>query len=81
QTYTAKTPHHDHTQHCVIGHQHLPDPDQQLPGDDWRARAAIVLSTGKRPCSGAIMGLRVSKVIGVFGWVMAAALAMGAGTS
>ena len=36
---------------------------------------------GMRPCSGAIMVLLFSKVIGVFGWGMAAALAMAAGTS
>jgi ABC-type nickel/cobalt efflux system permease component RcnA len=41
----------------------------------------IVLSMGMRPCSGAIMVLLFSKVIGVFGWGMAAALAMAAGTS
>jgi hypothetical protein len=36
---------------------------------------------GMRPCSGAIMVLLFSKVIGVFSWGMAAALAMAAGTS
>ncbi len=50
-------------------------------GDDWRARLAIVLSMGMRPCSGAIMVLLFSKVIGVFAWGMASALAMAAGTS
>jgi hypothetical protein len=41
----------------------------------------IVLSMGMRPCSGAIMVLLFSKVIGVFGWGMISALAMAAGTS
>ena len=36
---------------------------------------------GMRPCSGAIMVLLFSKVIGVFAWGMASALAMAAGTS
>ncbi|VEC01848.1 putative transmembrane protein [Klebsiella pneumoniae] len=77
-TFTAFTPHHVHNEHCGCGHQHLPAPEQLQAGDDWRARAAIVLSMGMRPCSGAIMVLLFSKVIGVFGWGMAAALAMAA---
>ncbi len=80
-TFTAFTPHHVHNEHCGCGHQHLPAPEQLQAGDDWRARAAIVLSMGMRTCSGAIMVLLFSKVIGVFGWGMAAALAMAAGTS
>ncbi len=67
-TFTAFTPHHVHNEHCGCGHQHLPAPEQLQAGDDWRARAAIVLSMGMRPCSGAIMVLLFSKVIGVFGW-------------
>ncbi len=46
------TPHHVHNEHCGCGHQHLPAPEQLQAGDDWRARAAIVLSMGMRPCSG-----------------------------
>ncbi|MEX0563304.1 ABC-type nickel/cobalt efflux system permease component RcnA [Raoultella ornithinolytica] len=80
-TFTTFTPHHVHHAHCGCGHQHMPAPEQLQSGDDWRARLAIVLSMGMRPCSGAIMVLLFSKVIGVFGWGMAAALAMAAGTS
>ncbi|MGU9861226.1 nickel/cobalt transporter [Klebsiella quasipneumoniae] len=80
-TFTAFTPHHAHNEHCGCGHQHLPAPEQLQAGDDWRARTVIVLSMGMRPCSGAIMVLLFSKVIGVFNWGMAAALAMAAGTS
>lgn len=79
--FTAFTPHHVHDAHCGCGHQHMPAPEQLQSGDDWRARLAIVLSMGMRPCSGAIMVLLFSKVIGVFSWGMAAALAMAAGTS
>ncbi|MDO2442077.1 nickel/cobalt transporter [Enterobacter nematophilus] len=75
------TPHHVHDEHCGCGHQHLPTQDQLQSGDDWRARLMIVLSMGMRPCSGAIMVLLFSKVIGVFGWGMLSALAMAAGTS
>ncbi|HCB1497991.1 ABC-type nickel/cobalt efflux system permease component RcnA [Klebsiella oxytoca] len=79
--FTAFTPHHVHDANCGCGHQHMPGPEQLQSGDDWRARLVIVLSMGMRPCSGAIMVLLFSKVIGVFSWGMAAAMAMAAGTS
>lgn len=80
-TFTAFTPHHVHHEHCGCGHQHLPTPEQLQQGDDWRARLVIVLSMGMRPCSGAIMVLLFSKVVGVFSWGVASAMAMAAGTS
>lgn len=79
--FKAFTPYHVHDAHCGCGHQHLPTQEQLQSGDDWRARTMIVLSMGMRPCSGAIMVLLFSKVIGVFGWGMLSALAMAAGTS
>ena len=80
-TFKTFTPHHVHHEHCGCGHQHLPTPEQLQQGDDWRARLVIILSMGMRPCSGAIMVLLFSKVIGVFGWGVASAMAMAAGTS
>ena len=80
-TFKTFTPHHVHDEHCGCGHQHLPTQEQLQNGDDWRARLMIVLSMGMRPCSGAIMVLLFSKVIGVFGWGMLSAMAMAAGTS
>ncbi|EKS6732733.1 nickel/cobalt transporter [Enterobacter asburiae] len=80
-TFKSFTPHHVHDENCGCGHQHLPTQEQLQNGDDWRARLMIVLSMGMRPCSGAIMVLLFSKVIGVFGWGMLSALAMAAGTS
>jgi len=79
--FKAFTPHHVHDAHCGCGHQHLPTQDQLQSGDDWRARVVIILSMGMRPCSGAIMVLLFSKVIGVFSWGVISALAMAAGTS
>lgn len=79
--FNTFTPHHVHSEHCGCGHQHLPTQQQLAQGDDWRARLMIILSMGMRPCSGAIMVLLFSKVIGVFGWGIASALAMAAGTS
>ncbi|WLI75929.1 nickel/cobalt transporter [Kosakonia sp. H02] len=79
--FRAFTPHHVHHDGCGCGHQHLPTQSQLQSGEDWRARLMIVLSMGMRPCSGAIMVLLFSKVIGVFAWGIASALAMAAGTS
>ncbi len=79
-TFKAFMPHHVHDAHCGCGHQHLPGPTQIQRANDWRARTMIVLSMGMRPCSGAIMVLLFSKVIGVFSWGVASALAMAAGT-
>lgn len=70
--FIAFTPRHVHHEKCGCGHQHLPTQEQLHSGDDWRARLMIVLSMGMRPCSGAIMVLLFSKVIGVFSWGMAA---------
>jgi len=80
-TFTSFSPLHVHHENCGCGHQHVPDPERLQNGDDWRARLMIILSMGMRPCSGAIMVLLFSKVIGVFGWGVASALAMAAGTS
>lgn len=79
--FKAFTAHHVHDAHCGCGHQHLPTQEQLQSGDDWRARLVIILSMGMRPCSGAIMVLLFSKVIGVFSWGVVSALAMAAGTS
>ncbi|WP_342324017.1 nickel/cobalt transporter [Kosakonia sp. BYX6] len=79
--FRAFTPHHVHHDGCGCGHQHVPSPSQLKSGEDWRARLMIILSMGMRPCSGAIMVLLFSKVIGVFAWGVASALAMAAGTS
>lgn len=79
--FRSLTPHHVHHESCGCGHHHLPSPSQLQRGEDWRARLVIVLSMGMRPCSGAIMVLLFSKVIGVFAWGVASALAMAAGTS
>ena len=79
--FRAFTPHHVHHDNCGCGHQHLPTQSQLQNGGDWRARLVIVLSMGMRPCSGAIMVLLFSKVIGVFAWGVASALTMAAGTS
>ncbi len=72
---------HVHSDHCGCGHQHLPTDQQLQAGSDWRTQATIVLAMGLRPCSGAIMVLLFSKVIGVYFWGVMSALVMALGTS
>ncbi|KEY57047.1 nickel/cobalt transporter [Serratia sp. DD3] len=72
---------HTHGIDCGCGHRHLPNDAELQAGKDWRTTAAIVLAMGMRPCSGAILVLLFSKVIGVFTWGIFSALAMALGTS
>ncbi len=79
--FRSFTPQHIHDDHCGCGHQHVPDPQQLAASDDWRAHLMVIVSMGIRPCSGAIMVLLFSKVIGVFSWGILSALAMASGTA
>ncbi|MFC0225047.1 nickel/cobalt transporter [Serratia aquatilis] len=72
---------HVHSADCGCGHRHLPSDSELQAGNDWRTKAAIVLAMGMRPCSGALLVLLFSKVIGVFTWGVLSALAMALGTS
>lgn len=63
------------------GHRHLPSQEELQRGDGWRTRLTIVCAMGLRPCSGAILVLLFFKVIGVFVWGVASALAMALGTA
>ncbi|WP_431225371.1 nickel/cobalt transporter [Serratia sp. L9] len=72
---------HVHSASCGCGHRHMPSDEELQAGNDWRTKTAIVLAMGMRPCSGAILVLLFSKVIGVFIWGVFSALAMALGTS
>lgn len=72
---------HVHREQCGCGNRHLPSDSELQAGSDWRTQIAIVLAMGMRPCSGAILLLLFSKVIGVFTWGVISALAMALGTS
>lgn len=72
---------HQHSAHCGCGHQHLPDARQLAAAVGWKTKLMVVLSMGLRPCSGAIMMLLFSKVIGVYLWGVLSALVMAAGTA
>lgn len=72
---------HQHDAHCGCGHQHLPDEQQLARATNWKTSLLVVLSMGLRPCSGAIMMLLFSRVIGVYAWGILSALAMALGTA
>lgn len=78
---TTKSTQHIHSADCGCGHRHLPTDRELDAGNDWRTRLAIIFAIGIRPCSGAILVLLFSKVLGVFVWGMAAAMAMAIGTA
>lgn len=72
---------HQHSDHCGCGHQHVPDSAMLSQVMGWKTRVAVVLSMGLRPCSGAIMMLLFSKVIGVYLWGVLSAVVMALGTA
>ncbi|MEQ9890239.1 nickel/cobalt transporter [Pectobacterium aroidearum] len=72
---------HQHDDNCGCGHRHLPSNEELERDSSWRTRLMIVLAMGMRPCSGAILVLLFSKVIGVYLWGVASALVMAAGTA
>ncbi|KHN49988.1 nickel/cobalt transporter [Pectobacterium fontis] len=72
---------HQHDADCGCGHRHLPTNEELERDSRWRTRLMIVLAMGMRPCSGAILVLLFSKVIGVYLWGVASALVMAAGTA
>lgn len=72
---------HQHSDSCGCGHQHVPDSQMLDKAVNSKTKAIVVLSMGLRPCSGAIMMLLFSKVIGVYGWGVLSALAMAVGTA
>ncbi|ELX8378976.1 nickel/cobalt transporter [Providencia vermicola] len=64
---------------CGCGHQHVVSSSQLQTS--IRTQILVVLSMGLRPCSGAILVLLFSSVIGVYLWGVLAALAMAMGTA
>lgn len=76
-------PQHAHHHHasCGCGHHHVPAAHQVAQAVSWKTQALVIASMGLRPCSGAIMMLLFAKVVGVYLWGVASALAMAAGTA
>lgn len=73
--------HHQHDAHCGCGHAHLPDAQQVAGAVSVKTQLLLVASMGLRPCSGAIMMLLFSRVIGVYLWGVVSAAVMALGTA
>jgi len=74
-------PAHIHHDGCGCNHAHIPSPQDLPPGLSWREEAAMVLSIGLRPCSGAIILLVFSCLVGQAAAGIMATFAMALGTA
>jgi len=72
---------HQHHAHCGCSHAHLPDAQQVAEAVSVKTQLLLVASMGLRPCSGAIMMLLFSRVIGVYLWGVLSAVVMALGTA
>lgn len=72
---------HQHDEHCGCAHHHVPGLQMLDKAVNGKTKALVVLSMGLRPCTGALMILLFSKVIGVYVWGVLSALAMATGTA
>ncbi|RPE02296.1 nickel/cobalt transporter [Candidatus Pantoea deserta] len=72
---------HQHHARCGCGHAHLPDAQQVADAVSVKTQLLLVASMGLRPCSGAIMMLLFSRVIGVYLWGVLSAAVMALGTA
>lgn len=80
-TIHALHAHHQHSAHCGCGHTHVPDAQQIAEAVSVKTQLLLVVSMGLRPCSGAIMMLLFSRVIGVYLWGVLSAAVMALGTA
>ncbi len=73
--------HHDHGPDCGCGHAHMPSAAELAgPVSFWKA-ASIAFAVGIRPCTGGILVLLFSSVLGLY-WVgVASTLVMALGTA
>lgn len=72
---------HGHHEHGACGHSHGPSRDDLAKPLDLRGLAALILSIGIRPCSGAILVLVVALSMDLRFTGMAAVMAMSLGTA
>lgn len=72
--------HHEH-EHCGCGHAHAPAPAKLNKVHDAASLAGMVFSIGLRPCSGAVLLLVFSGLVGVYGAGVLATFAMALGTA
>lgn len=69
-----------HSADCNCGHKHLPSAREMAQDLDWKATAALALSIGLRPCSGAVLVLFLAYTLDIYLWGVASAIVMAFGT-
>lgn len=73
--------HNDHHHDCGCGHKHGADAEELNRANGWREYAAIIISIGLRPCSGAILVLFFAHLANLY-WVgVAGSFVMSLGTA
>lgn len=72
--------HHSHSGQCASGCKHMPTVDEAEKIESWRDIAALVLSIGIRPCSGALIVLIISWHLGLHAVGALGTVAMAVGT-
>lgn len=76
-------PAQNHPPMCSCGHHHSVTPAQLADAHNWRDYLALVVSIGARPCSGALLVLTVSALMGIYwiGVISAIVMALGTGST
>ena len=72
---------HVHDDACGCGHKHFVEADLINKASSVKEYLAIILSIGLRPCTGAVMVLLFSNVLGVYWLGMLSAFVMAIGTA
>lgn len=72
---------YQHAHDCSCGHAHAPSASQLEGATGLRATLSLILSIGLRPCSGAVLVLVFSSIMGIAWAGVMAVLAMAAGTA
>ncbi|CAG9298366.1 nickel/cobalt transporter [Celerinatantimonas diazotrophica] len=73
----------NHPPQCGCGHHHSVSAEQLADAHNWRDYLALIISIGARPCSGALLVLTVSALMGVYwiGVISAIVMALGTGST
>lgn len=72
---------HSHKNAQCCGHQHVASAEQINTAATWQAYAAIIMSIGMRPCTGAIMALLFANMVGIYWLGILCAILMAIGTA
>lgn len=72
---------HAHHDNCACGHQHVVSSAQINQASSFKEYAAIILSIGIRPCTGAIMVLLFANMLDIYWLGIVSAVVMALGTA